>query len=401
VTARVNADSNLKIDLKSRNIGASGTLNAATDLLLTTAGQSAKFAHADLNASVQDRVLDIDRIEFNILNGKGSGKAKVDFDKPLEAAGQLVGDRIDAATVATFIPAAEGLGGIFSFAITITPARDPRPLGPVRVDINIASTNGHFRSVEIGGKGLLTLHAVAYADTDRLVLDHSELFVAGGLVKIWGRVDKRRDAGIAAQADVQATALQLNQLAHVDPKVDKPMPGILNLHITSIRSGPDVDKLLVLVHGDLTQTDLGNFGPIAALYNVMNVGGGISNSPTGTGSVDMSFEQNVLHVNTFRFYNRGIDAHGLADIGPINYDDFGATPINGQVVGSVRTLKNSNIKLFRDFDQYFSALQSNLTTINVTGTKDNLSYPSAGLADIGIQMRKLLVGDARQGAGGQ
>ena len=174
----------------------------------------------------------------------------------------------------------------------------------------------------------------------------------------------------------------------------------MNLHVTSIRSGPEVDKLLLLVHADLTQTDLGNFGPIAALYNLMNAGGGNANDPTGYGSVDMAFEQNILHVNTFRFYNRGIDAHGLADIGPIDYDDLEGTRIGGQVVGSVRTLKDSKVKLFRDFDQYFSALQHGLTSINVGGSIDNMTYDNAGLADIGTAMRELLVGDARQGAGG-
>ena len=170
-------------------------------------------------------MLDISKINFRILSGTGGGKATVDLSRPLLASGQIRWDKVDAATLATFIPAAEGLGGIFSGAITISPARDPRPLAPVRVDINVASTGGHFRTVDIGGRGLLTWHAVAYVDSDRVVLDHSDLFVAGGLVKVWGRVDKRRDSGIAAQVDIQASNLQLNELAHIDPKIDKPMPG--------------------------------------------------------------------------------------------------------------------------------------------------------------------------------
>jgi hypothetical protein len=396
VSAQLRAHLNLDVDLKAKpSIGASGSLTAATDLLLHTT----RLAHADLSASVRDQAIDLDNISGNILTGTFNGAAKLDLRKPLQATGQIRWQDVDAATFATIIPAMEGAGGKFSGTITMAPARDPRPLEPVRVDINVASVGGHFRSMNIGGDGLLAVHAVAYANTDRAVLDHSDIYVAGGLVHLWARVDDRSGAGISAQGSVSAENLQLDQIAHIDPKITKPMPGIVNMQLTSIRSGAESTKLLVLCHADLTQTDLVNFGPIAALYNVMNAGGGNSPRPEGSGSVDLSFEQNLVHINSFEFYNRGIDAHGLATIGPLDYDDLEATPIGGQVVGTIRTLKNSNIKIFQDFDQYFAALESNLTTINVTGTINNMNYPSAGLADIGTAMRELLVGSARHPAG--
>jgi len=120
--------------------------------------------------------------------------------------------------------------------------------------------------------------------------------------------------------------------------------------------------------------------------------------PSGYGNVDVTFEQNVLHVNSFRYFNRGVDARGVADIGPINYDNLGATPIGGQIVGTARPLKGSNVKLLADFDAYFSALQSGLTAINVFNTIGGMKYQNTAIADIGIALREILVGDSRQHA---
>jgi hypothetical protein len=390
VTALLSAHTNLDVSLRSTPIGASGTMDAAGDLLL---GRT-RLAHLGLNAEINKRVVDIQKLAGNILTGSFNGTAAMDLDKPLLATGQITWKDVDAASFATVIPQLDGAGGLFSGTITLAPARDPRPLAPVRIDINVASTAGHFRTLQIGNGGLLTMHAVAYADTDRAILDHSDLFLAGGLVHLWGRVDDRRGAGISTQSAIDFEGLQLDQIAHVEPKLDRPLPGVLDGHLGAIRSGPQVSQLLVSAHVNLTNTDLVNFGPLSALYNLMNAGGG-GNTPTGRGSVDVAMEQNIIHVTRFQFFNRGIDAHGLFNIGPLNYDNFGDTPVNGQVVGAARALKGSRIQFLSDFDQVFSAVSGGLTTVNVVGTVDHLSFPAATLADIGTAMQELLVGDAR------
>jgi hypothetical protein len=392
VVASLSGHCILDVNLNPRRIGASGAMTGSLDLLL----HGVSFAHAEIQAESRNRLLEMKELTGHIGTGTLSGAAKIDLDKPLQASGQIVWRDFDAATFATFLPAIQGAGGTFSGVITVAPARDPRPLEPVRIDINVASVGGHFRSMKIGGDGLLTLHAVAYANTDRAVLDHSDLFVAGGQVHVWARIDDRSGAGLSGQTSVQANGLELDQIAHVDPAVSKPMPGLVNLQVTAIRSGSDAAHLLLQCHADLVRSDLVNFGPMTALYNLMNAAGGISRNPDGYGSVDLSYEQNVVHVNSFRYFNRGIDARGIANFGPIDFSNLEATPIGGQVVGTARALKGSNVKILSDFDQYFAALQSNLTTINVVGTLNHMSYPQAGLADIGTAMRELLVGDSRK-----
>jgi hypothetical protein len=37
-------------------------------------------------------------------------------------------------------------------------------------------------------QGLLAMHAVAYLNTDRAVLDHSDIYLAGGQAHVWARI---------------------------------------------------------------------------------------------------------------------------------------------------------------------------------------------------------------------
>jgi hypothetical protein len=402
--AVTSAHTNLDIDLKypkpaslsaGTQIGASGTLTATTDFLIHTGAKTTTLAHSHLDADIHNRAIEIKTLAGNVLNGTFTGEMNLDLNRPLEATGQVRWQNLDATTLATVIPGLSGFVGNFSGTITVAPAtHEPRPLLPVRVDVNVASEGGHFRSVNIGGNHLLALHAVAYADVDRAILDHSDLYVAGGVVHGWGRVGT--EGGVSSQVTMDFDNLDLNQLAHIEPSIKNPMPGRLSGHIGLIRSGPSASQLLAMGHLNLTQTDLVNFGPIAALYNIMNVGGG-GTKPTGYGTVDMAFEQSTLRVTSFRFFNRGIDAYGVPTVGPINYTDFDLTPIGGQIAGTARPLKDTRVPLLADFDQVFSAFQSNLSTINIGGTIGNPSYTIATLADIGNAMRQLLVGSAESG----
>ena len=387
VGAVVSAQSNLNLDLKAKDLGANGTLSASTDLML---GKT-RLAHADADANITNRAIDLVKLDGHILTAPFGGSAKLDLDKPLAASGQLSWDSVDGAAIATVFPSLEGFGGKYSGTITLDTAHDPRPLEPVRVDINVAAVDGHFRSMQIGGNGLLAVRAVGYLNADRAVLDHSDIYLAGGVMHAWARARVRPETGFATQAAIDFKNFQLDQIAHIDEKLTKPIPGVLDGQIGIVRTGSHASQVLAQANVNLTQTDLGNFGPIASLYGLMHVG---SRRNSGQGEVDLAFEQNVLRVTNFKYFNQGIEAHGLASLGPINYDNILTSGLGGQVVGTARPLKDTKLPFLADFDSVFSAFQGGLTTINISGTIDAPTYTQGLVSDINRTMRQLLVGDA-------
>jgi hypothetical protein len=390
--ALLSAQANVNIDLNAARTGGSGTLAASIDVVRQAGQQTDTIAHAELEADLRNRAIEVTSLAGNVRRGSFSGISKVDIDKPLQATGALQWKDIDGAALVDAVPALVGLGGTFSGTVNIAPAiHELRPLEPVRVDISLASDGGHFRSIEIGRSGLPMI-AVLYANTDRAVLDHSNFYIAGGTVHLWSRISG--EGGLSDQTLIDFDNLDLDQLMHADPAMTQSDPGILSGHLALVRSGPGADKLLAIGHVDLNQTDLAHVGPIAALYDVMHVSRGGSR-PAGNGSIDLDFEQNTLHVSSFRLDNRGVEARGVASVGPINYTHLGATVIGGQVVGDARPFKDISLPLLDNFDDIFTALQGGLTPIDILGTVAKPRYVPASIANISAALRQLIVGDAR------
>jgi hypothetical protein len=384
--------SHFDLDLGQKSLA--GTLVASMDVLLE--GQS--LGHADLAASVQGRAVNISRFSGKVLGGTFDGNLALDVDNPLMASGQMRWFDVDAAAFVPLAPAAlDGLGGIYSGTVTIAPARDPRPFEPVRFDVNVSAANAHFRSVQIGTHRLVAVHAVGYANLDRVILENSDIDVAGGMAHLQARVSQ---AFSTEDVRLSFENLQLDQLAHVMPQFNgKPMPGLLNGSIHVMGSGADTAKLEGSCDMTLAAADLGNFGPISALYNALHPGGGGAQSPQGTGEVSMEYEQNALRVTNFHYFNRGIDAHGIFSVGP-SILTLPNTPLDGQVAGTAEPLSNTRLPFLGDFNDVFGALQRNLTTIDVGGTVNAPTYTQATLNQIGTSLKELLVGSARADNGG-
>jgi hypothetical protein len=397
-TTEAVASANVGMDIDLASKGAEGTASADLDVLLhpTLAGKSVTqtLFHSQLAAGVHGQTLDLTDLSGRVLNGTFRGSAEADVGKPLEAVGRIEWRDVDAGALGpvTGNPALTDLGGLFSGTVTVAPSRDPRPLEPVRIDVNVTAKGGHFRSVRLGDTTrLLMTHAVAYANIDRAVLDHSDMYMAGGIVHVWGRVGRN----LASQTViVDYNDLSIDQLSHLAPaQAIGPVPGTLSGSLRVIRSGSSLEALTGGGHANILDADLVNLKAIRPLYDILQVSGG-GLQPVGTGGVDFDLQAGTARVNSFRFYNRGIDAHGLLTVGPIDLTDVMSTRIGGQVVGTASLFKNSRLPFLSDFDSTFSALQSNLTTINIKGTLDSPSVAAATADEIGSQLQQLITGDA-------
>ena len=385
-------------------VQAYGTASASVDVLLhpPIGGRALPqtLAHAQLAAELHGQSVDLSDVSGRVLNGTFQGAAQVDVSKPLEAVGRVEWKDVDAAALYTITdnPALKDLGGVFSGTVTVAPSRDPRTLEPVRIDVFVAAKGGHFRSVMLGTGDLIPpmVHAVAYANIDRAVLDHSDVFVCGGLVHLWGRVGRN----LASQTVIVDYAdLSLNQLAQVVPgAANGPVPGTLSGTLRAVRNGSGLGGLIGGGHVAIADADLYHIPAIGKLYDLLGHGGN-GLQPNGTGGIDLALEASTARITSLRFFNRGIEAKGLLKAGPIDLSDVNATPLTGQVVGTLNDLKGTRLPFFSDFNQTFNALQGGLTAVNVTGTLSKPVITQAGADELGNQLKELLVGDAQNASG--
>ncbi len=89
-----------------------------------------------------------------------------------------------------------------------------------------------------------------------------------------------------------------------------------------------------------------------------------------------------------------MEARGLCSVGPIDYTTPLNTKIGGQLVGTLRPLKDIKLPFVSDFDQAFNAFEGNLTAIDLVGTLNHPAYPPALIGNLGKTLRQLLVGEA-------
>jgi hypothetical protein len=121
--------------------------------------------------------------------------------------------------------------------------------------------------------------------------------------------------------------------------------------------------------------------------------GTAGSQPIGTADVRARLEGANLSVTSARIFNRGVEIRGQ-----LNSTAIWAlpdNPISGTAVGSVRPLRDLKLPFLADVDQVLSVLQSNLTTVRVGGTLRNPKVDSGAFADIGQELRGILIGDMK------
>jgi hypothetical protein len=144
---------------------------------------------------------------------------------------------------------------------------------------------------------------------------------------------------------------------------------------------------------EITQSDLGSFGPFAVLYDTMHLGG-TSGQKVGAGTLEARYDNDNLIISSLKYNNRGVDAYGLATISNLSQEP--KSGLTGELVGTYQPLQNINLPFFADADKIFSVLQSNLTSIVIGGTIAKPSYLPESASDIGQAMRTFLLGDVPQ-----
>ena len=348
--------------------------------------------------NINGRAITLSKIDGQTLDGTISGTASYDFGDLMKARANLQWKQLDGGKLATMFPDTEGVSGRFDGSLDLGPARNPRPLGPLQLDLKISANQGKWRALSLKSADL-----TAYYDRnttnheERFVIDNSYLTIAGGDIRVFARASKHpldRQSGPLAEwslnLDLDGRDIDLNQLVHVNGPDAPNTPGKLETKFTLLGNPADRTKWVGQGSVRLTESELADNVIIGTLYRLMSVKLG-PNVPTGKGNTTFRMENGNLDITGFYYFNRGIEARGTGRISDVW--QLGNAELSGFVIGSVRPLKDLKIPFAADLDQILTAFQRGATTVRIAGT---IQKPKADLAlfgDITQGLRTLILGD--------
>lgn len=399
-------------------LGIDGPLDVSA--ALTLKGQP--LGDAQVLADFRGRLIDLRSLSFDGLDGAVQGQALVDLDRPFDTRGSLFWENFNAGRVPEFFPDNEtlvGLDGRLSGTARIAPAPGPRPLEPLRVQAFVTSEDFHYRTIPLGNMRL-----TAFTNLDRFVVEDSlenptTVEMAGGLMRIWGRLSTLepgdeitwapgRQTLLLGHVQVAFDRLELDQIVQAFAPETDPKHGKLNGTFTALAgtrprraagaapSGQGtLEKVFRRITADgrieITESNLDNLDAVHALYNALRLGPG-RDAPTGYGDLTFHMEDGLLSLNNVRYFNRGVELRAVADIDRVW--EMPDSPLEGTAMGNARPFRDLRLPLFgTDLDKVLTALQGDAAAFRLAGTVRDYKLIGLAFKDIGEGMQMLIVGD--------
>lgn len=408
-------------------------------------------------AGVWGRMVDVRGIHAELLGGRADGQARVNLSDITKTTAELTWENLDTAQFQTFMPAVKDLRGQMTGTLRVAPAEVSHPLEPLALVIENRFIGGSWRNTV----PIQDAKIIGFIGQDPLVQEGGYRLVLGsgmnqtsyihfdeGTLTFWGRVGRHSHDTIGIQAELAFEQLELNTLVHAFEPTAHQMPGKLAGKFSFLFTTPPSDapqlaaeraarnswpahpttaattapttlatnapatapttqpsaltRFLTPLYGDgevqLTRTNLAQFGPIAFLYGLMNIGQDL-NVPTGKGNVGVHLEAGTLTVTEMRYFNRGVEVRAVARV-----DDIGNipdSPISGSAVGTAVPMSNTKLPLLADVSDIMGALEKTiLRSIDISGTVRDPKVRPIVFGDIGGDLKRMIVGDVRSGAAG-
>ncbi|HMO27223.1 MAG TPA: hypothetical protein PKB10_13250, partial [Tepidisphaeraceae bacterium] len=373
-------------------------ITGIADVVLT--GAIAEKGLADLKLILEfDRRTGLLRdFAGDIMGGTVTGGARIDIDNPLAAFLELKLSGLDAEQVAAVFPQVGGLTGRFDALARVGPSTDPRPLGPMRVDLNLFSFDAAYKTVAIGNSYL-----IGYLDRsegslpiDRFVTNDARLSLAGGEILPFARLSVRNGtSALWTQAAIRLQNLDITQLAGA--AVEDP-PRVAGLIAGDINAFGNV-LVPTEMHADgqirVTRADITRIPIIADIFDLARGLAGGGGEPGGTASLDFRFENDRLTLSRAELFDRGLYVEGFGVVLD-GVTQWPQTRISGYALASARPLRAIEIPLladlFADADEIMSAVQKEATTIRVSGTIENYRVNQAAVSEVFGELRNMIGG---------
>ncbi len=391
-------DANLRVDAKAKS--AVGIVSMGSNVFL----DDKSVGEAKLQLDAAGRVIRMTQLHAQVLGGTASGVATVDLDRPLTSVVDLNLSNLDATSLASVIPQAADLKGQFKGSFKVAPNTNPRPIAPLAVTLNLSPTEGSFRGIPVGDVDARL--AVDYSETFRAVLDQCTINLAGGKVELWGRASQHNSndpvlvrAGkqnfVGLQGTVRLVDLDLHPIVQAYKPDDRPVYARVSGEVNVFADSSGLDTLVGGGSVSLEDAKLTNFKPVGLLLTQMNASE--QTSGNGRGGVIMRIEKGRVDINEFNYFEAGIEMLGVMTIYDIVEKRMNA-PVNGTLVGTLRPFRDTKISILSTADDIFSLVQSQLSTVVVSGTLADLIVRQGLATEIGAGLKQIITGDVQSKA---
>ncbi len=309
------------------------------------------------------RTLEVSNLQAVIMGNTLAGHAVYNMDRPLASSASLTCNLSNIPILLPSVRALHALRGGFHGTLSAGPSRGAHPLAPMEALLNLTPDNAHLGAMNLGP---IVLHA--FVSTHSVVVNHSSISLAGGLLRPWARLAKHSGGAYSAQLNLHFSDIDLGQITRTVKPRALPVPGLLSGRMTVIATPGRWNAAfgqgsLRIRHSDLINTTI-----IAALYNLLHVGTG-SVAPTGHGHATWRLENGDAHITSLHYTDRGASTLATGTI--TNIWNMPKSAIAGYVVGTVQPFGNIHIPFVPQTKAILDALESNVSTIQVGGTWQN------------------------------
>lgn len=372
-------------------LGSEGARAAAEVTAAVTQGDWSILS-LDLEVSASAKQIQVSRSQIKTLGGELEASGIVELQDLNKTTFDASFEQFNVSTLGLVYPVLDDVQGRFAGTLSVHPSSGERPLGATEIKFALRPTDARFRSISLG-----PVDAVAYATYDsteqfRIVTESVALNVAGGSIKPFARLSRDQSGAIGQLVTVDFEKLDLDQLVRSFDDDGKPISGRLAGTAQLFGVAQSIDTLSGAGTIRLTESDLGNFGPVSALYSILSVGTAGS-QPTGEGAISVQLEGGNLRINEASYFNRGVDARAYGTV-RVAADLESASIDNVIVIGSLQPLRAIKLPLFGDLNDVLSTLQSSVTALEVSGPIKQPKIRQVGLTEVGSTFRKIILGNA-------
>ncbi|MDP9172939.1 MAG: AsmA family protein [Planctomycetota bacterium] len=384
VSAIVSTDG--RVDLNIANQSGVGSLNAEVQ---TMVGER-PLARVQSSINIDNRTLAFTSIKGNALDGALFGDAIYALDDPMAARASLDFSGIQLKNLAQDFPRATQLAGTIEGSLRLARASEPRALEPLSLRLKIHPNGVRIHAIPLGD-----FQMFSYLGPHRFVLDDSpdrpsRLAIASGDIGIWGRVTRHESD--LYQSLMQFDFHDLNLQDLIGTPAHASTPGLLSGQFTVIGKPSDLGSAFGQGRLTIKQSDLAGAGPIAFLYNLMNIGHD-PNKPVGYGTIDLRLQDNAMEITAMHYFDRGTEVRLSGAIS--NILAAPASPIIATAVGSARPLASLDLPGLGDIDGAFSVIQQDSISVQIGGTLASPTANPIAFGNLTEGMRQILLGDAR------